>query len=163
MRCWGTSAQAALAMHSSKRWTSWPRCCASTFPDGRTTSTSSATGSASSKRLRVVARPAIPTRRNYTGRRCRSGAGCSRCCGFNIFRYRLRESPVARRLRVNRPRTQEADMLWAIFVASLVLWAFGVVSSHTVGGRIHALLALAILVIRVRIIQGYRDGELEGG
>jgi hypothetical protein len=54
-------------------------------------------------------------------------------------------------------------MLWAIFVASLVLWAFGVVSSHTVGGRIHALLALAILVIVVRIVQGYRDRVVERG
>jgi len=52
---------------------------------------------------------------------------------------------------------QEADMLWAIFVASLVFWAFGVVSSHTIGGRIHVLLALAILVILVRIVQGYRE------
>jgi hypothetical protein len=47
-------------------------------------------------------------------------------------------------------------MLWAIFVASLVLWAFGVVSSHTLGGRIHVLLAVAIVVIVIRIIQGHR-------
>ena len=48
-------------------------------------------------------------------------------------------------------------MLWAIFVASLVMWAFGVVSSQTMHGRIHVLLALAIAVIVVRIVQGYRD------
>jgi len=48
-------------------------------------------------------------------------------------------------------------MLWAIFVSSLVLWAFGVVSSHTLHGRIHVLLAFAIGVILVRVVQGYRD------
>jgi hypothetical protein len=48
-------------------------------------------------------------------------------------------------------------MLWGIFVFSLVVWAFGVVSSHTMHGHIHALLALAIGVIVVRIIQGHRD------
>jgi hypothetical protein len=47
-------------------------------------------------------------------------------------------------------------MLWSVFVASLVLWAFGVVSSHTLGGRIHVLLAVAIVVIVIRIIQGHR-------
>ncbi len=48
-------------------------------------------------------------------------------------------------------------MLWIFFVASLVLWTFGVVSSHTLGGRIHVLLAVAILAILVRLIQGYQD------
>lgn len=51
-------------------------------------------------------------------------------------------------------------MLWAIFVASLVLWAFGVVSSHTLDGRIHVLLGVAIGVIVIRIIQGRRDPVL---
>jgi len=48
-------------------------------------------------------------------------------------------------------------MLWSIFVAALVLWAFGVVSSHTAGGHIHLLLGLAIGVIVIRIIQGHLD------
>ncbi len=48
-------------------------------------------------------------------------------------------------------------MLWAFFVASLVLWAFGVVSAHTLGGRIHILLGLAIGMIVVRFIQARRD------
>ena len=46
--------------------------------------------------------------------------------------------------------------MWLLFVASLILWAFGVVSSHMMGGRIHLLLAVAIGVIVVRIVQGYR-------
>jgi hypothetical protein len=48
-------------------------------------------------------------------------------------------------------------MLWAIFVASLILWAFGVVSSHTLDGRIHVLLGVAIGVTVIRFIQGHRD------
>ena len=47
--------------------------------------------------------------------------------------------------------------MWAIFVSSLVLWAFGVVSSHTLRGRIHVLLVVAIAVIVIRIVQAYRD------
>ena len=45
-------------------------------------------------------------------------------------------------------------MMWSFFVASLVLWAFGVVSSHTFGGRIHLLLGVAIGVVVVRIDPG---------
>jgi hypothetical protein len=54
-------------------------------------------------------------------------------------------------------------MLWLVFVASLVLWAVGVVSSYTAGGRIHTLLALAIMVILIRIVQDRRGGAVERG
>jgi hypothetical protein len=54
-------------------------------------------------------------------------------------------------------------MLWAIFVASLVMWAFGVVSSHMMDGRIHVLLGIAIGVIVLRIIQSYRDPRSAAG
>jgi hypothetical protein len=45
-------------------------------------------------------------------------------------------------------------MLWTIFVVLLVLWLLGVVSSYTLGGFIHILLVIAILVVLIRIIQG---------
>ena len=45
-------------------------------------------------------------------------------------------------------------MLWTIFVILLVLWALGMVSSYTIGGFIHLLLVLAIVVLLIRIIQG---------
>jgi uncharacterized protein DUF5670 len=45
-------------------------------------------------------------------------------------------------------------MLWTIAVILLVLWALGLVSSYTLGGFIHILLVVAIVVILVRIIQG---------
>jgi len=45
-------------------------------------------------------------------------------------------------------------MLWAIAVILIVLWLLGLVSSYTMGGFIHILLIVAIVVILIRIIQG---------
>jgi hypothetical protein len=47
-------------------------------------------------------------------------------------------------------------MLWTIFVILLVLWILGLVSSYTLGGFIHVLLVLAIVVVLIRVIQGRR-------
>ena len=45
-------------------------------------------------------------------------------------------------------------MLWTIFVILLVLWLLGVVSSYTLGGYIHLLLLVAVVVMLIRLIQG---------
>jgi hypothetical protein len=45
-------------------------------------------------------------------------------------------------------------MLWTIAVVLIVLWALGLVSSYTMGGFIHVLLVIAIVVILIRVIQG---------
>jgi hypothetical protein len=45
-------------------------------------------------------------------------------------------------------------MLWTIFVILLVLWLLGVVTSYTLGGFIHILLVLAIIVVVIRVLQG---------
>jgi Family of unknown function (DUF5670) len=45
-------------------------------------------------------------------------------------------------------------MLWTIFVILLVLWLLGMVSSYTLGGYIHILLVIAIVVVIIRVIQG---------
>lgn len=45
-------------------------------------------------------------------------------------------------------------MLWTICVVLIVLWLLGVVTSYTMGGLIHILLVIAIVVVLVRIIQG---------
>lgn len=45
-------------------------------------------------------------------------------------------------------------MLWTIFVILLLLWLIGVVSSYTLGGFIHILLVLALVVMLIRVIQG---------
>jgi hypothetical protein len=47
-------------------------------------------------------------------------------------------------------------MLWTIFVILLVLWALGLVSSYTLGGFIHVLLVLAVVVLVINLIQGRR-------
>ena len=47
-------------------------------------------------------------------------------------------------------------MLWTLAVILLVLWALGLVSSYTMGGFIHLLLVVAIVVVLVRVIQGRR-------
>jgi hypothetical protein len=45
-------------------------------------------------------------------------------------------------------------MLWTIFVILLVLWLLGMVTSYTLGGFIHLLLVIAVVVVLIRIIQG---------
>jgi hypothetical protein len=45
-------------------------------------------------------------------------------------------------------------MLGTIAVVLLVLWALGLVSSYTMGGFIHILLVIAIVVVLLRVIQG---------
>lgn len=45
-------------------------------------------------------------------------------------------------------------MLWTIAVILLVLWLLGVVTSYTIGGFIHVLLVIAIIVVLIRIIRG---------
>ncbi|HUR93135.1 MAG TPA: lmo0937 family membrane protein [Gemmatimonadales bacterium] len=47
-------------------------------------------------------------------------------------------------------------MLWTIFVILLVLWLLGVVSSYTLGGFIHVLLVVAVVVALIQLIQGRR-------
>ena len=47
-------------------------------------------------------------------------------------------------------------MLGTIAIVLVVLWALGLVSSYTLGGFIHILLVLAVVVIVVRLIQGRR-------
>lgn len=47
-------------------------------------------------------------------------------------------------------------MLWTIFIILLVLWALGLVTSYTMGGFIHVLLVVAIVVLLIRLIQGRR-------
>lgn len=47
-------------------------------------------------------------------------------------------------------------MLWTICMVLIVLWLLGVVTSYTMGGLIHILLVIAIIVVLVRVIQGRR-------
>ena len=47
-------------------------------------------------------------------------------------------------------------MLWTIFVILLVLWLVGLVSSYTLGGFIHLLLVLAVIVLIINLVTGRR-------
>ena len=47
-------------------------------------------------------------------------------------------------------------MLWTIFVVLLILWGLGLITGYTLGGVIHVLLVIAIIVILIQFIQGRR-------
>jgi len=47
-------------------------------------------------------------------------------------------------------------MLWTIFVILLVLWLIGVISSYTLGGFIHLLLVIALVILVIQLITGRR-------
>ncbi len=47
-------------------------------------------------------------------------------------------------------------MLWTIFVILLILWFLGLVSSYTLGGYIHLLLLIALVVLILQLISGRR-------
>ena len=47
-------------------------------------------------------------------------------------------------------------MLWTIFVILLILWLLGLVSSYTLGGYIHILLVIAVVVLLINLVNGRR-------
>jgi hypothetical protein len=47
-------------------------------------------------------------------------------------------------------------MLWTLFVILLILWGLGLMTGYTMGGVIHALLVVAIVVVLIQFIQGRR-------
>jgi hypothetical protein len=51
---------------------------------------------------------------------------------------------------------KEKRMLYTIAVVLLILWALGLVSAYTMGGFIHVLLVIAVVVILLRVISGRR-------
>jgi Family of unknown function (DUF5670) len=48
-------------------------------------------------------------------------------------------------------------MLWTIAVILIILWVLGLVSSYTMGGFVHILLVIAIIVVILQVIQGRRS------
>jgi uncharacterized protein DUF5670 len=47
-------------------------------------------------------------------------------------------------------------MLWTIFVVLLILWFLGIVSSYTLGGYVHILLVVALVVLVINLVTGRR-------
>jgi len=53
--------------------------------------------------------------------------------------------------------TEVKHMLWTIFVVLLILWLLGIVTSYTLGGFIHLLLVVALVVLLIQLITGRRS------
>jgi hypothetical protein len=53
-------------------------------------------------------------------------------------------------------KERNMDLLMTVGIVLLILWLLGLVTSYTLGGFIHILLVLAIIVILIRVIQGRR-------
>jgi len=49
-------------------------------------------------------------------------------------------------------------MLWTIGVILLVLWLLGLITGYTLGGFLHVLLVIAIIIVVIQLIQGRRVG-----
>jgi len=57
---------------------------------------------------------------------------------------------------MQRLHPEECAMLWTIFVILVVLWLLGFVSSYTLGGYVHLLLIIAVVVLVINLLQGRR-------
>jgi Family of unknown function (DUF5670) len=73
---------------------------------------------------------------------------------YKIFDFDKRNASTWREARYDL--TERNLMLWTIFVILLVLWLLGLVSSYTLGGFIHLLLVIAIVILIINLIQGRR-------
>lgn len=49
-------------------------------------------------------------------------------------------------------------MLWTVAIVLIVLWFLGLVSGHVIGGFIHLLLLLAVVVVLIKVIRGEKIG-----
>ena len=56
----------------------------------------------------------------------------------------------------NKRKVKENVMLETIIIILVVMWLLGLVTSYTMGGLIHILLVIAVVVLLVRVIQGRR-------
>jgi len=63
-------------------------------------------------------------------------------------------NPVASVATGYLKRVTEREMIWTIVVVLLILWALGLVASVTLGGLIHVLLVVAVVVLVLRLVQG---------
>jgi hypothetical protein len=73
---------------------------------------------------------------------------------YRIFDFDKRNTTTSHEAKYDL--TERNLMLWTIFVILLVLWLLGLVSSYTLGGFIHILLVIAIVILIINLIQGRR-------
>ncbi len=57
-------------------------------------------------------------------------------------------------IRISEVAEGGRNMLWTLFVILLVLWLLGMVSSYTLGGFIHILLVVAVIILLFRLFSG---------
>jgi hypothetical protein len=69
------------------------------------------------------------------------------------FGTRAGSSPDLRELPAS---SGETSMLMTLAIILIVLWVFGMVTAHTMGGIIHVLLVIAVVIFLVRVISGRR-------
>jgi asparagine N-glycosylation enzyme membrane subunit Stt3 len=51
---------------------------------------------------------------------------------------------------------KETVMLWTIAVLLMIMWLLGMITSYTMGGFVHILLVVAVVVVFIQVIQGRR-------
>jgi hypothetical protein len=91
----------------------------------------------------------------------------SDACAFRFWPARPFQAAISILARVTASGTADVtaqeekektpmDLLWTVAVILVILWLLGLVTSFTLGGFVHILLVLAIIVILIRVIQGRR-------
>ena len=76
--------------------------------------------------------------------------------GFQAGHYHSRKSSSSKIIESDEFAGKEIIMLWTIFVILLVAWLLGLVSSYTLGGFIHILLVVALVILVINLISGRR-------
>jgi hypothetical protein len=98
------------------------------------------------RRLPWNLRPILERRERGVG----AAQSASRAAGFRLDSW-LQQKTIGTTLS-----KENKNMLWTIFVILLVLWALGLVTSYTMGGMIHLLLVVALVVVVIQLLQGRR-------
>jgi quinol-cytochrome oxidoreductase complex cytochrome b subunit len=75
---------------------------------------------------------------------------------FEKGRYLVHNELLVGRLGYQARRDWRTVMLWTILVILLVLWLLGMITSYTMGGLIHVLLVVAVIILLVRLVSGRR-------
>ena len=83
-------------------------------------------------------------------------AADDRNCGFHLIAPRGFCGGTVRAIKDDEAKGASLKMLWTIAVILVVLWLLGLVSAYTLGGFIHILLVLAIVMVVIQLIQGRR-------
>jgi uncharacterized protein DUF5670 len=93
----------------------------------------------------------------HTHQSCQNGWGDPPVTGVTTAdrQFAYDESNSAEKRQAGR-QPEEGQMLWTIFVILLVLWLLGVVTSYTLGGFVHVLLVVAVVLAIMQLLQGRR-------